>query len=431
MTDASKNSHKEKADDQAEAKAAEEGNQKAGSGKGFGLSNFLIFAFGSIGLVFIGIAINYHTKGGYDSTKLALLWGIIGYGLFGVGLYFAYYEYVVKPVRAAERARQTADAKEESVTANASAAIPVERPDVFLEHAEMEPLKTGQRASARLVIRNAGKVNAYQLRIRTALSYVNSVGPAPLVDYFAPNIVMPEPFQFDVLPAQERLGLNPKSEQPLSKKDIKEVNARSRLLVLTGLGEYEDINGTGYSFAYCLMYHSDAAPSFVIHCPGKYWPRDSRGRAEASPEKRAWLIADRIEIDGLKAEDSFWVFATMQNVGELPAIIKDTKLTGDFLGERKSYSDQMTWADINDAEVVKPSGPTPVSAMGPGQKIVLPIQAGPISKELFKAITEGSVYLYAVGGVEYETRGAIHHTVFCVVYEPTLKKFVVCGGGMD
>lgn len=77
--------------------------RQAGSRKVFVLSNFLIFVFGSVGLVFIGLAINYHTKGGYNAAKLALLWGIIGYSLFGVGLYFAYFEYVVKQARAAER----------------------------------------------------------------------------------------------------------------------------------------------------------------------------------------------------------------------------------------------------------------------------------------------------------------------------------------
>jgi hypothetical protein len=114
MADSAQDRHTEKADDQAKAKAKEKGNQ-AGSGKGFGLSNFLMFLFGSSGLLLIGLAINYHTKGGHDSVKLALFWGVIGYALFGVGLYFAYHEYVVKPARAADQITQRFPAAVESV----------------------------------------------------------------------------------------------------------------------------------------------------------------------------------------------------------------------------------------------------------------------------------------------------------------------------
>jgi hypothetical protein len=101
MANSAQNSHNEKANGHANTKSAKEENQQARSRRGITLSNFLIFAFGSVGLVFIGLAINYHTKGGHDAAVLALRWGIIGYVLFGVGLYFAYYEYVVKPARLA------------------------------------------------------------------------------------------------------------------------------------------------------------------------------------------------------------------------------------------------------------------------------------------------------------------------------------------
>src|SRR5689334_25217382 len=108
MTDSAQDSQREKTDDQAKAESIKEEDHQAGSRKRIVLSNFLIFVFGSVGLVFIGLAINYHTKGGYGPAKLALLWGIIGYVLFGVGLYFAYYEYVIKPARIADRVKAQA-----------------------------------------------------------------------------------------------------------------------------------------------------------------------------------------------------------------------------------------------------------------------------------------------------------------------------------
>jgi hypothetical protein len=64
MPDVSQNRHKEKAYDQAEAKRVKEEDEQAGSRKGFGLSNCLMFAFGSVGLAFVGLAINSTAYGG-------------------------------------------------------------------------------------------------------------------------------------------------------------------------------------------------------------------------------------------------------------------------------------------------------------------------------------------------------------------------------
>jgi hypothetical protein len=358
-----------------------------------------------------------------------LFWGIVAYAVLGVGIYFAYFEYVVKPTRAAERARQ---AEGKDATTDPAPTPPVERPEMFLEHAAMEPLRVGELANIRVSIKNAGKVNAYKIRIRTALSYVNPKVAGPLVDFYAPNLVMPEPIRFDLLPAQERIYLNPKSTIPVTEKALEQLNDRSRLMVFTGIGDYEDANGSGYSFAYCYMYHSEAGPSFLIQCPSEYWPRDSEGKAEADPEKRAWMIIDEMKIEGFEIEnlDGFYMISvTMSNVGDLPAIIKNTKLTARVMDRRFSYTREMTMQDIDDTNVTHPPGNFPVSAIPPHQKITIPIEGGPLTKELFLGVLSGTVFLHLLGGVEYETHGAARYHVFCAIYEPHVKKFIACGGG--
>jgi hypothetical protein len=143
------------------------------------------------------------------------------------------------------------------------------------------------------------------------------------------------------------------------------------------------------------------------------------------------MITERVVANGLKPGNQFWVVASMLNVGELPAIIKNTKMTERIVSQRVTYSEPMTWKDINDADVIKPPGTFPVGAIGPGQRIGLPLQSAAVSAEVLKGIMDGSFFLYVFGGVEYETRDVVHHTVFCGIYEPSARIFVTCGGGID
>jgi hypothetical protein len=110
------------------------------------------------------------------------------------------------------------------------------------------------------------------------------------------------------------------------------------------------------------------------------------------------MITERVVANGLKPGNQFWVVASMLNVGELPAIIKNTKMTERIVSQRVTYSEPMTWKDINDADVIKPPGTFPVGAIGPGQRIGLPLQSAAVSAEVLKGIMDGSFFFMSSEG---------------------------------
>jgi hypothetical protein len=303
-----------------------------------------------------------------------------------------------------------------------------ERPELFIEHSSIDPLVAGENPKAKITIKNIGKANAYRIEMKTAVSTIYANNPGPLMDYLAPNFAMPNLQQHDLLPAGERINLL-QVGTPYSEADINQINSRSRLLFLTGHGHYEDADGTSYPLAYCFLYEQ-TEPFRLVHCPVKYWPREPDGKLKIAPERRAWMITESTGAKDFSPGSTLSIATFMLNVGELPAIIKSQKVSAKIARERIAYSEPMTLKDIDDTDVEKPLGPFPVSTIGPGQRIGLPVQSV-VSAEEFREIMEGSLFMYVFAGIEYETRGVVHYTVSCSVYEPTLKHFVVCGGGMD
>lgn len=94
-----KNSHKEKADDYAEAKEADGEQQSTRKRETNSMSIFIVVALSLIAAAPIGIAIANWQKGSYGNLKAALFWGIGAYLLVGAVLVFAYYSYVIKPAK--------------------------------------------------------------------------------------------------------------------------------------------------------------------------------------------------------------------------------------------------------------------------------------------------------------------------------------------
>ncbi|MGH9904918.1 MAG: hypothetical protein ACRD8U_04945 [Pyrinomonadaceae bacterium] len=296
MSDAPQNSHKEKTNDQAKAKAAEQADQKAGSRKVFVLSNFLIFAFGSVGLVLIGLAINYHTKeGGYHSVKLALLWGIIGYALFGVALYFAYYEYVVEAARGAERARQKAETER---------ALPSERPELFVESVYPEPFVAGQPNRMRVQIANRGKVTAHQVKLVSTHAVLPSSFKGPLIYVTEPPDTS--------LPIGSGASFNLVSvaNWKLTPWLISEISAERAILFFYGKGTYQDEGGRHFSFKFCTMFK--ASLHTVVMCPDMLWPKE---RSEIADAKRPVLAVEGAKL--VKLQDGRgYVEVIVRNSGQ-------------------------------------------------------------------------------------------------------------------
>ncbi len=105
MADTSQNSDIEKAAEQPEAEAANKANEKPAPREVFRMSNFITFVFIAAFGVLISIAISHYFNRTYDGVKSALWWGLSAYVVLGVATCFAYNEYVIKPIRAAERER--------------------------------------------------------------------------------------------------------------------------------------------------------------------------------------------------------------------------------------------------------------------------------------------------------------------------------------
>jgi hypothetical protein len=80
-------------------------------------------------------------------------------------------------------------------------------------------------------------------------------------------------------PGDEEKSVISKSPQPLSQKQIDQLNSGEVLFFHFAEGEYEDYRGDTYLIDYCYMYNP-LSPIVMRVCPEKYWPKkrtDRRG----------------------------------------------------------------------------------------------------------------------------------------------------------
>ncbi|HET6980119.1 MAG TPA: hypothetical protein VFI24_27550 [Pyrinomonadaceae bacterium] len=420
MTDASQNRHKKKANGQAEAEPTHEEHEQAGSGRSRRLTVFIITISLVVFSVFVSIAVNYHTKGGYASIRLALLWGMIAYVVLGIGIYFAYYEYVVKPARAAEP----------TINRTSSKPATIDRPEFYLERVTLDPLVLGEPPIIHLVIKNIGKANAYRITLRTAASITSYLVPGPLPEYIAPTMFMHDAGGApEILPHDERLTLSYSGGAKLTSQDIEGLNNGSLLMFFSGRGSYEDMDGSRFPFAYCLMY-DNKAPTSPIICIDKYWPKDASKSHDSDPERRAWIVPEKCHGEDDK-DGGYILLPSLINAGDLPATIKNTRISAQFATDPRVFKDVMTIDDVDQSRVNSPTQPT--SMLAPKERIALPIRPNDalVGRVMMRRVKEGGLFLHVTGAVEYETRGSLHYTAFCWIYDPKADRFLTCGGGMN
>lgn len=260
MVKTSQNGRKEESVEQSETKPAQP--KQSGLRRYATMSNFIVLITFFVAAAFAGIAINYHTRGGYESIRLASLWGIVSYLVLGIGTYFGYYEYVVKPARDAKRAQEEKPAPTVGITLPTS----TDRPELFIERARVEDVVVGKTPRFRALIKNVGKATAYRIVLRSASSVTAAATPGPHPNYLAPDIGTGNPESFQLLPSGERVEYGHSWRRPLTEKDVEELSNGTKLLFFTGKGHYEDADGATYEISYCQMFKKDEPPFFLVHC---------------------------------------------------------------------------------------------------------------------------------------------------------------------
>ena len=362
VTGSAQNSRKKEANDRAQAKAAEKADQKARSRKGFVLSNFLAIAFGSIGCILIGLAINYHTKGGYSAAKLSLLWGIIGYALFGAGLYFAYYEYVVKPARAAELASQSQRAEAEDRREQ-----PSQRPELFVERTQLDPLTPGVPVTFRLDIKNRGRATARSVKVLTMHALIK-------VDEFKGAL----PYKYH--PPERLAAIGPDASTTLmsaatwkvTNEQIIDIKARRTLLFHYGKGSYQGDGNKELVFDFCAMFEPSVGA--VVVCPEQHWPKEETNLIPPSAN-RAFVIVQSADLTVFEVGKKTEALITFANAGRVPAT--NVRVYGHIQLRDKPLAPDMPGA--------KDIGEEPSQDIMPanGGTTLMPISSGVLTKSTF------------------------------------------------
>jgi hypothetical protein len=335
-----------------------------------------------------------------------------------------------KSIKQSEDAAVRADEEKAKVAANGSTK---ERPELYIESNSIDPLVVGQRPKLNLVVKNIGKSSAYRMEIKNVISIPDATVPGPLIEYLVPaDRVMHSLIRVDLLPPDERIAVHSVGQIDLTDEQIEKFNTKNQLLFFTGRGQYEDADGTTYPLTYCFMYDRVIAPHSLMICPEKYWPREADGKLKIAPERRGWIVTDDVIVEGFTIAERFKVTAVMTNVGELPAVVKEAKMVAWITSEPPFYSKPLTLEDVDEAAIGRPPQTFPVSVIGPAQKFWIPINGDdPVTARQYVDVMARRSFIQIMGSVTYETRGAIHYTAFCAVYDPHTNRTGICGGGVD
>jgi hypothetical protein len=244
-------SRKKEADNHAKDNAEQSANSNHWTRKAYSMSGFLSLLFiGIVGLSFLGIAIACWQKGGYENIRTALWWGIGAYIFIGIGLVFAYKDYVIKP------------AKEPPPS------IIKDRPELLFA-AETDPFIIGKPVTIRSVVTNAGKVTAYRVNVRTGFYYLPKNVKRSL-QYRENDNGVQQAIPEAVPPGGPYVGLVVVAREVMTEKRIAAINDGSVILFWLVKGEYEDANSNKYPVRHCFMYVKDMGGMTI--CPKEYWP---------------------------------------------------------------------------------------------------------------------------------------------------------------
>src|SRR5436305_13519481 len=92
-TKATQDYHEKEANNHAEQKAQEKGNNNSGTGETRYMSGFVLTIMSLICAALVAIAFGYWFKGGYENAKIGFYWLVAACVVFGIVVLSAYWYY--------------------------------------------------------------------------------------------------------------------------------------------------------------------------------------------------------------------------------------------------------------------------------------------------------------------------------------------------
>jgi hypothetical protein len=145
---------------------------------------------------------------------------------------------------------------------------PIQRPELFIEEAEITPLIVGKSQIVRLLLRNRGDLPARNIKIGPSN---NSLRPK---DFAGPLVYGPgesDTTQDLAAGAQTVVAIEVLLE--ITEERFEQLNSGELLYFTYGRGSYEDDAGRIYPLEFCFMY-SPMSRTILRLCPSRYWPKN-------------------------------------------------------------------------------------------------------------------------------------------------------------
>lgn len=246
------NSHEKDRDDNAKRNTVQSKKDNRFSRKAYQMSAFLSIIFLVVVGIVAGIAISNWQKGSYWA---AFFWGLAAYLLFGVGIFFTYYSYVIIPARQA---------------------TPTERPDLFFVQIKTESFRVGEPIVCWAAIKNGGRIAAHNISLVPNIALQLSTFDGPLKYHAGAD----EDVHPNLSPSAEHIILCNSGDIVMTQERIDAVISGRAQVFFYGKGRYEDETGREYTIDFCALYQP-TIPQAMSMCPMKYWPKAKENEQSA------------------------------------------------------------------------------------------------------------------------------------------------------
>jgi hypothetical protein len=243
-TPRAKDSHKKEASKYAKEKTKQSAKSNSGARKAYRMSGFLSILFLVVASVFAGIAVASWQKGGYRNYWIAFEWGIAAYVLLGIGAFFTYYYYVIRPARdAIDTTQGIAGAADQSHTT-------VNRAYLAYKEAQITDFVVGKRPIIQYRIENTGRTPAFNVVTQIHAELRRT----PLPDNF--ELEPPEKIEsVSVLPAGGGTWTRTVGNTPVTQKDVDDLKSGSTVLYILGRATYTDAFQNAQTLRLCVRYN--------------------------------------------------------------------------------------------------------------------------------------------------------------------------------
>lgn len=275
------------------------------------------------------------------------------------------------------------------------------RPELYISGSMMGPLTPGEPETVLLGLKNRGNAIARNIRIgggNHQFTTSNFSGPLEFKRVDVSTCA-------DLGPGPEEDTLLSRSPQPLTERQIRELQEGQTLFFHYAEGEYDDDAGNTYPIDYCYMFNPQS-PTVMRICPEKYWPRD---RAKRKWPPRPHLVVQSAGVN-LKAGERLDMAVAFTNDGD--ADTTKLEMSGITTVVDKSFKGPLTRKGMTTQQI-----PIDVTV---GRTITAVLrESRRWAKEGIDAIENGDALLFHFGRADYaDARGNTYWIEFCLRYEP-------------